>query len=93
MAIGYAGINTKGVQTIWEKLVGDYGSEISVLIDADIDSLDVDERVKSALMAFRNKTLVIHPGGGGEYGSLSLPGAQENIKKTNITSQKSLFEY
>ncbi|MCK5660676.1 MAG: endonuclease Q family protein, partial [Methanosarcinales archaeon] len=38
MAIGYAGINTKGVQSIWEKLVGDCGSEISVLIDVDIDS-------------------------------------------------------
>jgi len=37
MVMGYSGINTKGVQTIWEKLVENYGSEISVLTDADID--------------------------------------------------------
>ena len=94
MAIGHAGANTKGVLTIWNKLVGDCGSEIAVLIDADIGALDVDARVRSALVAFRDGALVIHPGGGGEYGTLSLPDASDGVQKTRrMPPQKSLFEY
>lgn len=93
MAIGHAGVNTKGVMDVWNKLVGDCGSEIAVLVDADIGSLDVDERVVSAIAAFRDKTLVIHPGGGGEYGSLSLSDMLYEPKPKRIPSQKSLFEY
>jgi len=71
-AIGLKSPNTKGVQTIWNDLIKRHGSEISVLVDVDTSELKTDERVLKAIKAFRNGTVIIHPGGGGQYGKVEL---------------------
>ncbi len=39
----------------------------------------VDERIVNAILAFRKGNVIIHPGGGGQYGWLELP---ENLKES-----------
>lgn len=91
------GTNTKGVQGIWKKLIDKYGSEVAVLIDADISNSGLDARVISAISAFREGKVKVRPGGGGRYGSIELPGsALHDTDKTNKNDskpQKSLFDF
>ncbi len=89
MALGI-GANTKGVQKIWNALIERYGSEVTVLVDADVKSSGVDERVISAIQAFREGKVKVHPGGGGQYGRIEL-GAERGI--TEPEPQKSLFDF
>jgi uncharacterized protein (TIGR00375 family) len=86
MALG-TGTNTKGVQGIWNALIEQYGSEVAVLVDADIKNSDVDERVINAIIALRCGQVKVHPGGGGQYGRIEL--GREN----NCEPQKSLFDF
>jgi uncharacterized protein (TIGR00375 family) len=79
MALGHAGVQTKGVKTAWDMLIGRFGNEVEALIYAAPDALKiVDERIVKAILAFRNGNVIIHPGGGGKYGWLELP---ENLKE------------
>ena len=39
-----------------------------------------DDRIVNAILAFRKGDVIIHPGGGGQYGWLELP---ENLKAEN----------
>ncbi len=65
------GVTTKTVQGVWSKLVNNFGTELNVLLDADIADIEkVDDKISPAISAFRNKTLCIKPGGGGKYGEI-----------------------
>lgn len=90
MALG-VGVNTKGVQGIWNKLIELYGSEVSVLVDADIKSSGVDARVINAITALRCGKVKVHPGGGGQYGRIEL--SAEPRKNNNCEPQKSLLDF
>jgi uncharacterized protein (TIGR00375 family) len=90
MALG-TGTNTKGVQGIWNLLIERYGSEVTVLVDADIKNSGVDERVINAIIAFRCGRVKVHPGGGGQYGRIKLDAEQNN--KNGCEPQKSLFDF
>ncbi|AKB19097.1 DNA helicase II [Methanosarcina sp. WWM596] len=75
MALGHASVQTKGVKTAWEILVEHFGNEVEALIYAEPEALKiVDDRVVNAILAFRKGDVIIHPGGGGQYGWLELPG-------------------
>ena len=91
------GPNTKGVQGVWNALIGQYGSEVAVLIDADIKNSGVDERVIDAIIAFKEGKVKVKPGGGGQYGSVGLPGSiSYNPGKTNkkkCEPQRSLCDF
>ncbi len=91
------GPNTKGVQGVWNALIGQYGSEVAVLIDADIKNSGVDERVIGAIIAFKEGKVKVKPGGGGQYGSVGLPGSiSYNPGKTNkkkCEPQRSLCDF
>lgn len=89
------GPNTKGVQGIWNILITKFGSEVAVLVDADINNSGVDERVIMAIIAFREGKVIVHPGGGGQYGSVELPEASTQAKNiiNDCESQKSLFDF
>jgi uncharacterized protein (TIGR00375 family) len=91
MALG-KGNNTKGVQKIWNILIERYGSEVAVLVDADIMDSGVDERVVNAIISFREGRVKVHPGGGGQYGRVEL---SENMPdfQNDPEPQKSLFEF
>ncbi len=86
MALGI-NTNTKGVQGIWNTLIEHYGSEVNVLVDADIKNSGVDERVVNAIIALRCGKVKVHPGGGGQYGRIEL------AQKNNCEPQKSLFDF
>jgi len=97
MALGHASVQTKGVKTAWETLVKHFGNEVEALIYAEPEALKiVDDRVVSAILAFRKGDVIIHPGGGGQYGWLELPGplkaekpgpAEKSIEGKNKTSK------
>ncbi|WP_406670354.1 TIGR00375 family protein [Methanolobus sp. ZRKC4] len=95
MALGHASINTKGVQTAWNGLMERYDNELNVLLKAEVSEMDfLDKRVANAILAFREKKLIIHPGGGGQYGHIEIP---QNIKEEEPATQKknqsSLFDF
>jgi uncharacterized protein (TIGR00375 family) len=90
MALG-TGTNTKGVQGIWNLLIGRYGNEVAVLVDAYIKNSGVDDRVINAIIAFREGKVKVHPGGGGRYGRIELGAGQKN--KNGCEPQKSLFDF
>ena len=94
-ALGHASINTKGVQTAWNSLMERYDNELNVLLNAEIDDMDfLDKRISNAILAFREKKLIIHPGGGGQYGHIEIPEEIEN--KDEIPpkkNQSSLFDF
>jgi len=73
MVLGHSSPFTKGVQTSWNALVKSAGSEIAVLVDSDISDLNADSGIVDAIVAFRNGEVIIHPGGGGRYGTIELP--------------------
>ena len=103
MALGHASINTKGVQTAWNSLVERFGSEVKVLLDIPAENIDfVDRKIVNAIMAFRNEEIIIHPGGGGQYGWLELPAdRKDHLRSSRFESehtdkkekQKSLFDF
>ncbi|HJH32266.1 MAG TPA: TIGR00375 family protein [Methanosarcinaceae archaeon] len=96
MAVGHSSINTKGVQTPWNALVGQFGSEVTVLLEADPAELGiVDKKIVDAILAFRHNEVILHPGGGGQYGWIELP---QGIKlrsgaKNDVQKQKSLMDF
>jgi uncharacterized protein (TIGR00375 family) len=92
MALG-KGNNTKGVQGIWDILIKRYGSEVEVLVDAEIRDSGVDERVVSAVLAFREGKVKVHPGGGGKYGNIELSDTANRENKNNSEPQRSLSDY
>ena len=91
MALGI-GTNTKGVKVIWDKLIGLYGSEVAVLVDANIQDSGIDERVMKSIHAFRDGKVKVYPGGGGQYGRIEF---RENDCPDDemCEKQRSLFDY
>ncbi|MPN03378.1 hypothetical protein SDC9_150607 [bioreactor metagenome] len=74
MALGHASVQTKGVKTAWETLIEHFGNEVEALIYAEPEALKiVDRKIVNAILAFRKDDVIIHPGGGGQYGWLELP--------------------
>ncbi len=94
-ALGHASINTKGVQKAWNSLMERYGNELNVLLNACIDDMDfLDSRVSNAILAFREKRLIIHPGGGGQYGHIEIPEEVKDESTARINrDQSSLFDF
>lgn len=81
IALTYSrGVTTKGVQSIWELLVQEFGNEIEVMINAPMDEIkNIDKEISPAIQAFRDKTLIMVPGGGGKYGEIKFP--ENNLDK------------
>jgi len=88
---------TKTVDRKWNELVEEFGNEISVLVDANIDDIAriTTPAICEAIEAFRNKKVRIIPGGGGKYGCIELPN-EERILSVSLgpsDNQKSILEY
>ena len=50
-----------------------FGNEIAVLIDVPVAEIRaVHPKVADAIAALRDGTVILHPGGGGKYGTFSL---------------------
>ncbi|MBP2172750.1 TIGR00375 family protein [Methanococcus voltae] len=82
------GINTKSVQTLYDKYLGNFKNEIEILTKSDIHELKaIHETVGQTIEKFRNNTINIYPGGGGEYGYIS-----KNPVKIKRYEQKTTLE-
>lgn len=96
-AIGQHTPFTKMVTKRWEELIEVFGSEITVLLDADIHDIAkvTAPAITEAVLAFREKRVVIIPGGGGKYGTIELPqgGEMPVISLGPKDKQTSLLEY
>ncbi|MDW7730942.1 MAG: TIGR00375 family protein [Methanolobus sp.] len=93
-ALGHASINTKGVQDAWDGLLGRFGDELNVLLHADPESMDfVDKRIVDAIIAFREREVILHPGGGGKYGWIEMPEEKKEENMDNRKGQSSLFDF
>jgi uncharacterized protein (TIGR00375 family) len=96
-AIGQHTPFTQSVSKRWEELIAAFGSEITVLLDADIQDIArvTVPAITDAIQAFRDKKVIIIPGGGGQYGRIELP-KEETIQPITVTPsdrQTSLFDY
>ena len=81
------GVTTKTVQGKWQLLIDNFGTEIEVLINTPIDDIKkVDSAIAPGIEGFRNKTLDIVPGGGGQYGKISFDKPLEKRDEESITT-------
>jgi uncharacterized protein (TIGR00375 family) len=64
---------TKKCRTLYDRFIATFGNEIDVLITAPIAAIhEIHPKVADAIEALRTDRVVLHPGGGGKYGSFSL---------------------
>lgn len=68
------GVNTKGVQTQYQRLVAELGSELYILTDAAIADIAAagGERIAEGVQRVRNGDIVIEPGYDGVFGRVSV---------------------
>jgi len=84
---------SESVSEIWEKFIKQFGNEIRVLIDVEIEKLEkIDKKVAEYIDAFRQDKIKQIPGGGGVYGKLLPLGKKPKIEFFKYR-QKSLSEY
>ncbi|WP_406658211.1 TIGR00375 family protein [Methanolobus sp. ZRKC2] len=94
MALGHASINTKGVQDAWDSLLGKFGDELNVLLYAEPEDMGfVDNRIVDAIIAFRERKVILHPGGGGKYGWIEMPEEKKEKSGAGEKNQSSLFDF
>ena len=96
-ALGQRTPFTQSVTKRWEELIAAFHSEITVLIDVDINEIAqiTVPAVTEAIQAFRENKVVIIPGGGGQYGRIELPKENETLTVSlgPQDRQTSLFDY
>ena len=78
------GVTTKFVQAIWQKLIDSFETEINVLINVGLEDIKkIDSDVGLAIESFRNNTIDIVPGGGGQYGQILF---KKEVKKPKVVT-------
>lgn len=78
------GVTTKFVQGIWQKLIDNFSTEIDVLINVELKDIEkIDTDVARAIESFRNDTVEIVPGGGGQYGQILF---KKEVKKPKMVT-------
>jgi uncharacterized protein (TIGR00375 family) len=98
-AIGLRSPFSQSVSKRWNELISAFDSEIKVLLDVKIDDIArvTVPAISEAVQMFREKKVVIKPGGGGQYGSIELPTQDGEVLTTlNLgpkDKQTSLLEY
>jgi len=98
-AIGLRSPFSQSVSKRWNELISAFNSEIKVLLDVKIDDIArvTAPAISEAVQMFREKKVVIKPGGGGQYGSIELPTQDGDVLTTlNLgpkDKQTSLLEY
>ena len=96
-SVGQRNPFTKKVTGIFNELIEMFGSEINVMLEADLKEISkvTIPAVADAIKAFRENRVIIIPGGGGEYGKIQLP-KDELITVPNLgpdDRQSSLSDY
>ena len=75
------GVNTKGVRARYMTLVEELGSEIHILMDADVWDIERvgGERIADGVERVRTGDIVIEPGYDGVFGKVSVWGTEANM--------------
>ena len=84
---------TRSVISEWEKLISSFESEVSILVDEPIEKINsvADERVSWAIECFREGKIVLHPGGGGRFGTIEIPSKKDSLNcKENNTNKENI---
>ena len=89
---------TQTVNKRWNELITAFGNEINVLIDVNIDEIAkvTAPAITESIQAFREKKVIIKPGGGGQYGIIELPNKDSEAQYFYLgpkDKQTTLFEY
>ena len=86
---------TKTVFAEWNNLIKKFGNEVNVLVDAPMDEIkeNTNEKIAGAIQAFKGNKVIVHPGGGGRYGRVELPGDEAKQVHKTVKGQKSLFDF
>jgi uncharacterized protein (TIGR00375 family) len=89
---------TQSVTKRWDELITVFGSEIIVLLDADLQDIArvTVPAITTAIQAFRDHKVIIIPGGGGKYGTIELPTDDTPVTPMFLgpkNSQTSLLDY
>jgi len=97
-AVGQHNPFTQTVTKRWNELIDAFGSEINVLLDVDIEEISkvTVPAITEAIQAFRDKKVIIIPGGGGQYGRIELPSNKEELTSISLgpkDKQTSLYDY
>ncbi len=73
----------------WYELTSEFGSEINILLDVDINDIAkvTVPAVTEAIQAFRESKTVINPGGGGKYGTIEFP-CEEKILTVSLAHEE-----
>ncbi|MBP2132764.1 uncharacterized protein (TIGR00375 family) [Methanomicrobium sp. W14] len=71
--LGLSSVSAKKCKNLYFQLIEELGNEISVLTDVSIKDISgISPDVGMAIDKFREEKIVLHPGGGGMYGSFDL---------------------
>jgi PHP family Zn ribbon phosphoesterase len=64
---------TKKCTALYEHFISTFGNEIEVLINTPLaDIRTIHAKTADAIESLRSGNVVLHPGGGGKYGTFSL---------------------
>jgi len=92
--------STQAVWKIYNTLIGKFGDEYSVLLDASMDALNevVDRHVAEAILKVRKGSITVVPGFDGVYGKLVLgeaasPEAPREFKRFGSVQQMNLGDF
>ncbi|MDD1723708.1 MAG: endonuclease Q family protein [Methanospirillum sp.] len=67
--------NTKTCKDLYYACISTFGDEITLLTRTPPDRIaSFHQGLHDAVMAFREGRIILHPGGGGQYGSFEIPG-------------------
>ncbi len=83
------GVNTKGVQSVYLKLLEALGPEFGILLDVPVKDIERagGEKLAGAVSKMRKGDIYISPGFDGEYGKVKIFG-EEPEKTKKISSKK-----
>ncbi len=72
---------TKTVSKQYNKLISTFGNEINTLLHTPISDISKvsPPSISESIQAFRNAIVYFNPGGGGTYGSVSIPWEKDKI--------------
>ena len=71
--LGTSSPNTLKCQALYNEFIASFGNEIAVLTDVTIGEIAIiNSGVAAAVEGLRSEKIVLHPGGGGKYGTFSL---------------------